>query len=408
MAQGFVLAGHEIVSDENEADYRVVNTCTVTSSAASKSRRAAKPSHAAQRIIVTGCDSEVRPEAFDRADLVVRNAEKDSLVSLALERFGMDGFALGADYRSDARLSLFPLILNHTRAFVKIQDGCNMRCTFCLTTFARGPSRCRSPEDIVAEVRDLAEKGCREVVLTGVHAGSYGHGDVDLGGLIERVLAESDIERLRLSSLEPWNFKYSWMNLWDRFGTRLCRQLHMSLQSGSDTVLKRMRRVYDAASYTEKVAHIRERSPDLALTTDIIVGFPGETDNEHRNSLAFVKEMGFARSHVFTFSAREGTEASTMPGQIPNDIRSRRFADMKSVTDASQRDFAQRMAGRILPVLWEEAGDDGNLYGLTDNYLRVRTSSPAAELNTTSDTLIVTDDAGPLNDRSIRAQVILH
>ncbi len=387
MAQGFILAGHEVVNDPAQADICVVNTCTVTRSAAAKSRRAAKRRRPHQKVVVTGCHSEVRPQEFRQADLIVPNAEKENLVALTLERFGLDGYALGMDYRPVGRLHLYPLVLDHTRAFVKIQDGCNFRCTFCLTTIARGPSRSRPAEEIIAEVQALAEQGCQEVVLTGVQAGSYGHDlDTDLGWLLEQILARTDIPRLRLSSLEPWSFKVEWLELWARFGERLCRHFHMSLQSGSNTVLRRMRRVYRAEEYAEKVTTIRAAVPGVAITTDIIVGFPGETEEEHRESLAFVREMAFAGAHIFPFSPRPGTEAATMPNQVPPEVKRRRYEEMKAVTDASAAAFQQAMLGQVLPVLWEQREADGVLSGLTDNYIRVHAPVGAARPNTITPT----------------------
>ncbi len=387
MAQGFILAGHDVVDDPDEADICVINTCTVTTASGAKSRRAAKRRRPGQKVVVTGCHSEVHPEEFRQADLIVPNAEKERLVALTLERFGLDGYALGMEYRPFGRLHLYPLVLDHTRAFVKIQDGCDFRCTFCLTTIARGPSRSRPAEEILAEVQSLAEQGCQEVVLTGVQAGSYGHDfGSDLGHLLEQILVHTDIPRVRLSSLEPWSFKLEWLDLWARFDGRLCRHLHMSLQSGCNTVLRRMRRAYRAETYAEKVAAIRAAIPGVAITTDIIVGFPGETEEEHRTSLAFVEEMAFAGAHIFPYSPRPGTPAATMPGQVPGDVKRRRYEQMKAVTDASADAFRQAMLGHVLPVLWEQREADGALSGLTDNYLRVHTPAGTVRPNTITPT----------------------
>jgi len=382
IAQQFRLAGHEIVDDAREADLLVVNTCTVTGEAGRKSRRAARPLRPGLRVVVTGCHSEVRPEEFRTTDLIVPSADKERLPLLVSERFGLDGFALGADFRPDARLAVYPLVLDKTRAFVKIQDGCNLSCSFCLTTIARGEARSRPMGEIVREVALLAEQGCREVVLTGVHTGSYGYDrDSDLGRLIERILSETAIPRLRLSSLEPWNFKLDWLDLWQRFEGRLCRHLHMSLQSGSDAVLRRMRRAYNTRQFAAKVTAARAAIPDVAITTDIIVGFPGESEAEHAESLAFVREMAFAGAHIFTFSPRPGTRAATMPDQIDASTKRARHAAMRAVTTASATAYRTAMIGESLPVLWEQARPDGTATGLTDTYLRGYAPPGSVEVN---------------------------
>ncbi|MDQ4074921.1 MAG: tRNA (N(6)-L-threonylcarbamoyladenosine(37)-C(2))-methylthiotransferase MtaB [Chloroflexota bacterium] len=383
IAQSFVLVGHEMTQDDADADLIVLNSCTVTGEAGRKSVRAARR-HQGQKLVVTGCHSEVAPGAFRDADLIVANTAKENLVALTAERLATEGFALGADYREDASLQIYPLVLDHTRAFVKIQDGCNLSCSFCMTTIARGDSRSRALGAIVAEVQRLAAYGCQEVVLTGVHAGSYGReagGKADLGVLIQRILEETAIPRLRLSSLEPWNFKTEWLELWPRWGDRLCRHLHMSLQSGSDSVLRRMRRAYRPESYADKVTAARAIIPEVAISTDIIVGFPGETEEEHRENLAFVEEMAFSSAHIFTFSPRPGTRAATMPRQVPNKVKKQRYREMQAITDRTAEQFRMMMQGTVQPVLWEQRGEDGIATGLTDTYLRVHSDDLRAARN---------------------------
>ena len=394
MAQGFILAGHEVVDDERSADIRVVNTCTVTDEAGKKSRRAARPMRHGQKVVVTGCHSEVTPDAFTQAELIVSNVDKERLVGLTLEKFGMDGLSLGMDYKPLGRLPIYPLILDHTRAFVKIQDGCNLRCSFCLTTIARGASQSRQANEIIGEIQGLAQKGCQEVVLTGVHGGAYGDGATDLGLLLERILEETPIPRFRLSSLEPWNFKYSWMTLWTDYKPRLCRHLHMSLQSGSDSVLRRMRRSYDVNIYAEKIDALYKGIPGIAITTDIIVGFPGETNDEHGESIEFIKQMNYAGAHIFTFSPRPGTDAATMSDQIPRDVKQHRYKEVKATTDLLAATYRKSMVGNMLPVLWERQEANSLFSGLSDNYMRVQTQN--ARLNTISSVKIDTIEGNNL------------
>jgi threonylcarbamoyladenosine tRNA methylthiotransferase MtaB len=385
MARGFKLAGHDIVQTPDEADLRIVNSCTVTKQAGDESRRAARAYHDGQKIVVTGCHSEMHPEDFKTADLLISNAEKEELAALVMEKFGMEGLALGMDRDPSP---IYPLAVKNTRAFVKIQDGCNMRCTFCLTTLARGVSRSRSSEEIIAEIQSLADSGCQEAVLTGVHAGSYGLDiNQDLGWLVDQVLSNTTIPRLRLSSLEPWNFRNHWVELWEKYGDRLCRHLHMSLQSGSPSVLKRMARCYDPETFAEKVDAARV-IPGMAITTDIIVGFPGETPEEHTETLAFVESMQFAGAHLFTYSLRPGTVAATLPDHLPGDVKKHRYHEMKAVITRTERAFAESQIGETLPVLWQQQ-DSGGLNGLSDNYLTVHTEATLAELNTLTATRLL-------------------
>ncbi|MFP6906745.1 MAG: MiaB/RimO family radical SAM methylthiotransferase [Verrucomicrobiota bacterium] len=386
MARGFKLAGHKITQKPEDADLRIINSCTVTKNAGDDSRRAARAYHGGQKIVVTGCHSEMHPEDFVDADLLIPNAEKEELAALVMEKFGMEGLALGMDRDPSP---IYPLSVKNTRAFVKIQDGCDMRCTFCLTTLARGVSRSRVAGEILDEIQALAEAGCQEAVLTGVHAGSYGL-DIhqDLGWLIDRILSRTAIPRLRLSSLEPWNFRHHWVELWERFGDRLCRHLHMSLQSGSASVLKRMARCYDPATYAEKLDAARV-IPGMAITTDIIVGFPGETPEEHTESLAFAKAMHFSGAHLFSYSLRPGTSAATLPDQGPAEVKKHRFHEMKAVIAQSERAFVESQLGEALPVLWQQAEHEGSLRGLSDNYLHVHTDPALAKPNTLTHTRLL-------------------
>jgi len=377
MARQFRLAGHQIVADAAQADIAVINTCTVTNIAAQKSRtavRRAKGAAPAARVVVTGCHAEIAPHDFPVADWVINNRQKQQLPGRVLGEHAASPDHIIAPPEKDVPF-LQLSALKRTRSFVKIQDGCDMHCTFCLTRVARGPSRSRPLADILDEVRQHVDDGVQEVVLTGVHVGAYGKDlDTDLGELIRRLMRETDVPRLRLSSLEPWNFQTDWLSLWEN--RRLCRHLHMSLQSGSNDILRRMRRAYTAEKFAEKVQAAQQLIPDLAVTTDLIVGFPGETEETFAESVQFVREMNFARAHVFPFSHRPGTPAATMPDQVPHRVKKARAAALRVVTDESSYRFRASLLGRTFAVLWEQPDPRTVMWsGLTDNYVRVSVHS---------------------------------
>lgn len=374
-ARQFYAAGHVLVSTLDQADLVVVNTCAVTTEAASDSRQKIRQAARAGvgDIVVTGCWSTLQPQdaaALDGVRRVVMNTDKDHLVAdvlgVAVEPF---------DLEPVERIPV-PGLRLRTRAFIKAQDGCDNRCTFCVTTIARGPGRSRSLAAILADVRAAALGGAQEVVLTGVHLGSWGHDFADprhLDSLVQAILHESDIPRLRLSSLEPWDLSPAFFALWQN--PRLCRHLHLPLQSGCAATLKRMARKTTPESFASLVAAARAAIPGVAITTDIMVGFPGESDEEFAASVDFVRQMDFAAGHVFTYSARPGTAAARMKPQIPHPLRKARNAELRQVlADAAAR-YRARFVGQEFPVLWESAtalGPDGwELSGLTDNDLRV-------------------------------------
>jgi threonylcarbamoyladenosine tRNA methylthiotransferase MtaB len=257
---------------------------------------------------------------------------------------------------------------------VKVQDGCDNACTYCVTRLLRGPARSRPLAEVVAQVRALVAEGCQEAVLTGVNLGSYGR-DLGLPGglraLIEALLAQTDLPRLRLSSLEPWDVGESFFELWQ--SPRLCRQLHLPLQSGCDETLRRMGRRITAAAFARLVETARTAIPDLAVTSDVITGFPGEDETAFRASHDFVTALGFARLHVFPYSPRPGTPAACLPDQIAGEVREARARLMRETGAEQARRFRQRFVGRDMAVLWEQRRDDGLWAGLTSNYLRVVT-----------------------------------
>lgn len=394
LARQFERAGHTVVGVAGEADLCVVNTCAVTGEAEHKSRqlirRIARAAPQA-RIVATGCYAHLAPgevQALPGVSQVINNFDKDRLV--ALVALSVAPFSPDTRARRQATVELFdrePIVRDYvpgaygrTRAFVKVQDGCDNRCTFCITTIARGPGRSRPLAEVVAEVQAMAAGGYQEVVLTGVHLGSYGHdrGERDgLKRLVAALLADTDIPRLRLSSLEPWDLDEHFFELWAN--PRLCPHLHLPLQSGCDRTLRRMARRTTCASFRRLVEAARAAIPDLALTTDLIAGFPGESDDDFRASYEYVASIGFAGLHVFPYSARPGTAAARLRNQVPPQVKEARCRALIALGREMGRAFRQRYIGRTVAVLWESAtGADERGWrwsGLTPNYLRVEVTS---------------------------------
>lgn len=379
-ARQFYAAGHTLVPSAEQADLVVVNTCTVTAAAAADSRgkiRQAARLGAAQ-VVVTGCWSTLNPQAAQELPSVahlVANSEKDRLVADLLQ-ISHETFDLEPVARQPV-----PGARLRTRAFIKVQDGCDNRCTFCITTLARGAGRSRPVERVLADIRAAQDGGCQEIVLTGVHLGSWGQDlspGMRLAELVEAILARSDAPRVRLSSLEPWDLTDDFFSLWQ--DPRLCRHLHLPLQSGCADTLRRMARKTTPEAFAGLVKAAREAIPGVAITTDVIVGFPGESEAEYNASLDFVAAMQFAGGHVFSYSARPGTAAARMPAQVPHLLRKERNAQMRAVLAESALRYQNSFLGVVLPVLWESAtalGPEGwQVSGLTDNYLRVSARAP--------------------------------
>lgn len=375
MAAQFRAAGHELVEQPALADWVVVNTCAVTAEAASDSRQKIRQAvrAGAKEIIVTGCWATLEPESamnLDGVTRVVANPGKSHLVSNFLQ-LPEEEF----DREPLARQPL-PGIHLRTRAFIKAQDGCDNHCTYCITRIARGPGKSRPVQEIVQDIRMARLGDTQEVVLTGVHLGSWGH-DFDrpqhLAELIRAVLDDTDVPRLRLSSLEPWDLDERFFRLWEN--PRMCRHLHLPLQSGSDSVLKRMVRKISRADFTRLVSMAREIQTQMAITTDLIAGFPGETEAEFQEGCAFARQIAFAGGHVFAYSPRPGTAAARLPNPVPGEIKKRRSAELRAILAETSKAYARPFVGQALDVLWEatdESGQNGwRLHGLSDNYLKV-------------------------------------
>jgi len=396
--------GHRIVGTGEAADLLVFNSCAVTHIAARKSRKLVRQwrrENPAATLVVTGCYAELSPAEVAElgVDRVVGNSDKDDLAEILeaegllrdaepvpepdvspLEANGVRGVAdaIGAGPATAAGPAAVPGA--RTRAFVKVQDGCDNRCTFCIVTVARGDSRSRPIAEVVAEIDELVGLGYQEAVLSGVHLGSYGH-DTNmpdgLDELVRAVLDRTAVPRLRLSSLEPWDLGPGFFRLWGE-DKRLLPHVHLPLQSGCDETLRRMSRRTDQRSFGRLVEGARAAIPDLAVSTDVIVGFPGETDAEFAESLEFVERMDFAKLHVFRYSPRSGTAAATMGDQVAPAVAQERSRQMHGLAAELESRFRRRYLGETLPVLWETAEPRPECLrwaGLTGNYLRVVTET---------------------------------
>jgi threonylcarbamoyladenosine tRNA methylthiotransferase MtaB len=373
LARQLVEAGYRLVSPSDKVDVYILNTCTVTHIADRKSRHWLRLAHWRNpdaRLVATGCYAQRVPQELAQIEgvsLVVGNDEKPKLLRF-LEESGLISSSVHVQQGSPANYGDG----FRTRAFIKIQDGCDSFCSYCIVPFVRGREKSLPVDEVVAEVRHRISDGYKEVVLTGTEIGSYNYDGVNLSRLLENILAETNITRLRLSSLQPQEISPELIGLWS--DNRLCRHFHLSLQSGSDGVLKRMKRRYSISDYQQAVALIRDMVPEAAITTDIIVGFPGETSEEFEQSYQLCQKMGFARIHVFPYSPRQGTEAARMPGQVGDRAKRQRGQKIGALAKESAQSFSQRFLGRTMPVLWEKQ-NDGVWSGHTDNYIKVYTKS---------------------------------
>lgn len=363
-------------------DLVIINSCAVTATAVSKSRQAAmkyRKLYPDARIIVTGCAVEID---FDKwrdlaaCDGALTNVDKRSLETM-LEpdepHFSLNEPVSGFEEHAVGR---FPF---RHRALVKIQEGCNNFCTYCIVPYTRGPERSRSAEEVLRECEALAAAGIPEIVLTGVNTCAYSDSGYDLGQLVKRIAAIPGDFRIRLSSTEP---KFDNLKLLDSLkecGGKVCRFLHLSLQHGSDEILRKMGRKYTAKEYAEFATYARSLWPDIHLGTDVIVGFPGETDELFNEGVEFVKSMNFANIHIFRYSPRPGTPAAGFPDRVPGEVAKARYDIMAQAAEESRKRFYTSQKGKILPVIFEEE-KSGLIHGWSDNYLQVSRPSGYAQL----------------------------
>lgn len=372
LARQFASAGFAVVPSPGEADICVINTCAVTAEAERKSRRRVRSlarANSTANTAVIGCYASLSPQRCGNmlgVAWVVPNSEKERTVDIVTSS------PLFRPSCRSARVECGTPGYLRTRAFVKVQDGCDNHCTYCITRLLRGPGHSRSLTDVVGQVGTLVASGVQEIVLTGANAGSYGRNlglPRGLHALIEALLIRTDVPRLRLSSVEPWELDEAFFGLWS--DSRLCRQLHLPLQAGCDETLRWMGRRTSTAEFAQLVRTARAAIPDLAVTTDVIVGFPGESEAMFRASLDFVAAMNFAKLHVFPYSPRPGTAANLLPGRVPPDLRQARAHAMRAMGTELTSRFRQQFVGREMTVLWEQRTRNGFWSGLTDNYLRV-------------------------------------
>ncbi|CAA7603480.1 Methylthiotransferase N-terminal domain protein [Acididesulfobacillus acetoxydans] len=383
VAQIFRDAGYQVRREDGPAEVVVINTCTVTNSGDSKSRQTIRrmiKAYPGSFVIVMGCYAQTSPGEvlkIEGVDLVVGTQDRGRILELMeAVRAARKPRSAVHDIGSAKDFEELPLLEgeSRTRATLKIEDGCNQFCTYCIIPYARGPVRSRRPENVLAEARKLVSAGYKEIVVTGIHTGAYGRDlteNWDLARLVEGLGEIPGLRRLRLSSIEPVEFTSGLIET-IRESKVVCRHLHIPLQSGSETVLRRMHRPYTPADYKRLLERLREAMPGLAITTDVIVGFPGETEEDWQEALTFVESCGFAGIHVFPYSRREGTPAARYPGQISHRVKQRRAREMLALARAGRERYKRAFVGKTVEVLLETVDADGSAFGHSGNYLGVR------------------------------------
>ena len=383
----FRRAGYEVVDFGSPADVYLINTCVVTNTGQRKSRQIinrAVRHNPLSLIVVTGCYPQTAPEevrAIAGVDVIIGNQERARIVELveqALENKQTEILDNVQKMTVDTKFEELGVgtETDKTRAFLKIQEGCNQYCTYCIIPYARGPLRSRSLESIRSEVAKLVEAGYKEVVLSGIHLGCYGKElakegkHITLYDAVQAVLSVEGMCRVRLGSLESVEVEPRILELMAN-EPRLCKHLHLPLQSGCDKILQAMHRPYDTARFTQLLQQIRAQVPDVAITTDIIVGFPGETEEDFATTLAFAEKCGFAKMHIFPYSKRKGTPAEKMPNQVDEAVKGERAARLAAVDEKLHQAMLKQMVGKTEEVLFEQPVDAVYMEGLCGPYLRV-------------------------------------
>lgn len=379
----FNSMGHQVVQTPLDAHVMAVNTCAVTSEASKKSRRRLRDLHRSNptaKVVATGCYTTLVKDSIAEdlgVDMVVPNTEKASMAQQIIDTWGDDMPALAESADSQPAFAQA-----RTRAFLKVQDGCHNRCSFCIVSTARGSERSHPIQQVIDEINDLHRDGYQEVVLAGVHLGGYGSDTGEnLRSLLDAVLKDTSIPRVRLGSLEPWDFPDAFMEIWDN--PRMCPHLHLPLQSGSNTVLRRMVRRCSVESYENLVHLARVQNPNFQITSDLIVGFPGETEAEFRETQATLERIGFGDVHLFSYSLRQGTPAARMKHPLPKQTIRQRIHVLKPTVQSMKMQFLQSQIGRTDNVLWERDAKDVFIDGVrhlqwtgyTKNYVRTFTTT---------------------------------
>ncbi|NVJ67381.1 MAG: tRNA (N(6)-L-threonylcarbamoyladenosine(37)-C(2))-methylthiotransferase MtaB [Gammaproteobacteria bacterium] len=377
-AQSFQTIGYSLVNQPDNADLMVLNTCAVTAEAARKSRQMVRKFHRSNpqaRLVVTGCYASLEPQELEKimgVDLVVDNSDKEVLVDKVQELLDMPVMPEFATEPGESPL----FSRNRERAFIKIQDGCRYRCTYCIVTVARGEERSRSIEDLVNEIQLLEAQGVPEIVLAGVHVGGYGS-DIEssLYQLVETILKETSIPRIRFASVEPWDLGDGFFELFKN--PRLMPHMHLPIQSGANSVLKRMSRRCKTETFAELVQEARKVVPNFNVTTDVIVGFPGETEEEFAQTLEFVETQPFGHMHIFSYSDREGTKAARLPNKIEKETKKYRSQQLHQLAAKLKARELSEQIGLRAEVLWEsssQALENGKqrYFGYTPNYHKVQ------------------------------------
>ncbi len=383
MREAFIKKGYKAVPTSAPFDVLIINSCTVTAESDHKTRQILhrfRKNNPNAVIVLTGCMVQAfseKSKALDGADIIIGNTDVMRVIK-SVEQFLLDGkriFEVGEHTRSE-KFNTPPIteFAERTRAYMKIEDGCDRFCSYCIIPTARGWVRSKPVSEIKAEAEDLAKNGFVEVVLVGINLTSYGKGeDINICDAVDAVSGVSGIKRVRLGSLEPDHITDEMLERFKK-QDKFCPQFHLSLQSGCDATLKRMNRHYDTAFYRDLVERIRKAFPDAAITTDIMVGFAGESEQEFSESLAFAKEIGFAKSHIFAYSRREGTVAYGLPNQVSNAEKADRSRRMIEATLKTEEDFLDKYLGKKQNVLFEQE-QGGFFYGYTENYCRVKVKS---------------------------------